>query len=626
MSKVWATHRGGPVMLLAAALFTPPPLVAQTPSHFPDPIFHDGTEGVSAGPFRDDDAARFLAQATFGPTTADIVHLRSLVASNGGAGYQAWLDEQFAAPQTLMMDYYNWVAGLGESVGYKTINEAWLRGALGGFDAVVHDGSTKNTDQLRQRVAFALSEIFVISDQNTMLDQSPRGQAYFYDVLVKNAFGNFRQLLEDVTLSPAMGIYLSSVANDRPDLASNRHPDENYAREVNQLFSIGLVMLNNDGTPIMSGGKPIPTYDQSVITNFAHVFTGWDFANCATSSNWGCYQHDGDFNVPMVAWPSHHDDGTKTNTGDFLNKQLLSYTNAQGGGLLIGNNAGAFANTPQNDLDFALDNIFNHPNVGPFIGKQLIQRLVTSNPSPAYVNRVATVFNNDGNNVRGNLQAVVQAILLDPEARFGQFWNSTTFGKLREPDLRVTHLWRAMNAIEHCADPSFLNGDYSTYPTRYAGHWTGNNIMDFRYGQGVGQSVMNAPSVFNFFRPDFLPSGEMTGLGLHGPEFQINTDTLISNTANALFEETLHYDQTDACGGLYYGADGQLAINRSADAGLSTSALLDKYNLIFMSGQMSPFLRQTLSDYMAAVGGTPIQNVSTVLMLLLTSPEYVIQK
>src|SRR5262249_40303399 len=152
---------------------------------------------------------------------------------------------------------------------------------------------------------------------------------------------------------------------------------------------------------------------------------------------------------------------------------------------------------------------------------------------PAYVGRVASIFNNDGSNVRGNLWAVVQAILLDPEARYGQFWNASTFGKLREPDLRMTHLWRAMNAIEYCADPAFLGGDYSMYPTRYAGHWTGNNILDFRYGQGVGQSVMNAPSVFNFFRPDFLPSGEMASLGLYGPEFQVNTDTLISNSVNA---------------------------------------------------------------------------------------------
>ena len=592
---------------------------AQTLSHSPDPILHDGFEGATGGPFRDDDAARFLAQSTFGPTAADIAHLRALTRSSGGAGYQAWLNEQFAAKPTLMLDYYNWVAGkLGEPTGDKTILEGWLRGALGGNDAI--DNTQTNSDQLRQRVAFALSEIFVISIQNTTIDQSPRAQAYFYNVLQKDAFGNYRQLLEDVTLSPAMGIYLSMVANDRPDLSQNRHPDENYAREINQLFSIGLVMLNTDGTPVLSGGQPVPTYNQAVVTNFAHVFTGWDFAACA-STYWGCYQQDSDLDRPLVAQAAHHDDGTHPD--DLVNKQLLSYTGAQNGGLLVGGNSAS--NTPSADLKFALDNVFNHPNVGPFISKQLIQRLVTSNPSPAYVQRVATVFNNDGTNVRGNLQAVVQAILLDPEARSGQFQKPTTFGKLREPDLRMTHLWRALSAREICADPAFLNGDYLN-PYRYSGHFTGAVLADFRYAIGVGQSVMNAPTVFNFFRPDFMPPGEMTSLNLHGPEFQINTDALISNTVEALFDKSLNFDQSDSCSNGDYGGDGNLAIARGPDSTLSTPALLDKYNTIFLSGQMSPFLRQTLLDYMGSIGGTPDQRVSTVLMLLLTSPEYVIQK
>jgi len=598
-------------------------------SHFPDPMFHDGMEGSTAGPFNDADAARFLAQATFGPTDVDIAHLRSLAAGNGGAGYQAWLDEQFAATPTLMLDYYGWVTGtLHENPGDTTIKEAWLRGALGGTDP--QNNSINHSDQLRQRVAFALSEIFVISEQNTMLDQNPDGQSYFYDVLVNNAFGNYRALLEQVTLSPTMGVYLNMIGNPRANLTLNQHPDENYAREVNQLFSIGLFMLKDDGTPVLSGGVPVATYGQAVVTAFAHVFTGWNWADWATycgGAFWPCYPHGNDFITPMVAYPSYHDDGTHTD--DMLNKQLLSYTGAQNAGLLVGGSA--VINTPYYDLTFALDNIFHHPNVGPFISKQLIQRLVTSNPSPQYVQRVTAIFNNDGTGTRGNLGAVVKAILLDAEARYGQFWAPTTFGKLREPDLRVTHFWRAMNAVHICGT-GFADGFYVN-PYRYSGYSTGYGLGDTIYGSGVGQAVLNANTVFNFFRPDFIPSGEMAGLGLLGPEFQINTDTLISNSANSTFGKAIYYDTSDACtgpGNSYAGGPGEVAADRTSDAAFLTAngaaALIDKYNTRFMSGQMSPFMRQTLLTWMNSLGGTSKQRVNALLAMLLTSPEYMIQK
>jgi len=621
------------VAALALAL-SAAPLAAQ--SHFPDPVFHDGMEGVAAGPFNDADAARFLAQATFGPTDADIAHLRAI-------GYQAWLDEQFNATASSELAFVNWVSGtLGQSTGSDTVLHSWLLGALGGPDP--QDFATLHIDQLRQRVAFALSEIFVISKQNTLIDQHPDGLAYYYDILSNDAFGNFRTLLEDVTLSPEMGIYLNMLGNPRANLSKNLHPDENYAREINQLFSIGLEMLNDDGTLKLSGGKPVPTYDQAVVTAFAHVFTGWNWADCTSGNFGGCGYHGLDFQTQMAPFALHHDDGTDA-ANDIVSKQLLNYQDAANGGIdAVNGGVLAAGGTPQSDLAFALDNIFNHPNVAPFISKQLIQRLVTSNPSPAYVQRVTKVFRNDGANVRGNLQAVVRAILLDPEARYGQFWNPTTFGKLREPVLRVTHFWRAMGAQHVCASVSYQAGTFVN-PYRYAGSVTGDGLSDTVYGHGIGQAPMNADSVFNFFKPGYAPAGEMAALGLIGPEFQINTDTLITNSTNSTGGKSWSLDVSNACGG----SDdprGNIKITRSQDYALAGSAnggaadpadnLVDAYNIRFMSGQMSPFMRQTLLNALTPLSSSnynsnsfanwKLERISMALWLIETSPEYMIQK
>jgi hypothetical protein len=620
--------------VLAASTLGAGPVAAAALSHFPDPMFHDGMEGPTAGPFNDADAARFLAQATFGPTDADIAHLRA-------KGYQGWLAEQFdpvQTPPTSQLTYFNWVANtLGENTGYQDIIEAWFLGALGGPDPQFPLNAAKNhTDQLRQRVAFALSEIFVISDQNTLIDQHPDGQAYFYDLLGNNAFGNFRTLLEQVTLSPAMGVYLNMQGNPRANLSQNLHPDENYAREINQLFSIGLVVLNQDGTAFLSGGKPVPTYDQSVVTTFAHVFTGWNWADCDSGNFSGCGYHGADFVTPMVSFAAHHDNGTDP-TNDIVSKQLLDYPPPNyevnpdlhavvNGGVLIA------SGTPASDLAFALDNIFNHPNVGPFISKQLIQRLVTSNPSPEYVRRVSNVFNNNGSNQRGDLKAVVKAILLDAEARYGQFRDPEIFGKLREPLLRITHFWRAMGARHQCGDaldPLYVH--YANAPYRYAGYDLAYGTNDNIYGNGVGQAPIKADTVFNFFKPGYIPGGEMAAAGLLGPEFQINTDTLISNSTTAILQfYASGFDASDApaCSG--YGPPGEVAVDRSSDVAFLTAngnaALIDRYGKLFMSGQMSPFMRQTLLTYLNSLGGSSKQRVNALLMLILTSPEYMIQK
>ncbi len=605
---------------------------AQAQSHAIDAGFSDGLED---GPGSRADAARFLAQATFGATDADITEVMQL-------GYAGWLAKQYAAPVSSQLAYYNWVTGpLAENYGSSVFREGWFLAALGGPDPRTQAPIPPNhTDQLRQRVAFALSEIFVVSDKNTLLDQHPDSFAHIYDIFANNAFGNYRTLLDQVTLSPAMGVYLNMMTNHRANLAVNLHPDENYAREINQLFSVGLVMLNPDGTVQTSGGQPVPTYNQAVITNFAHVFTGWTWSGCTTAAVFDSCGPDNSAvaaRTPMIPIAAQHDNGTDV-TNDILSKQLLSYGSAASGGVVP--NGG----TPAQDLAFALDNIFNHPNVGPFIGKQLIQRLVTSNPSPAYVARVTAVFNNNGSGVRGDLKAVVQAILLDPEARYGHLANPSTYGKLREPLLRITHLWRAMSARHACGSDTASGNTirhYGNMPYRYAGYATAYATDDTIYESGVGQAPLDSDTVFNFFKPSFKPPGEMSTAGLVGPEFQINTDVLNINSTNSMMYKAFGYDLTDTCDNSELEL-GEVKINTTQDLGLAgltngqgadtADRLIDAYNVRFMSGQMSAFMRKTLLDNLNAVNVNSFgadwkrERVSRALYLILTSPEYMVQK
>jgi uncharacterized protein (DUF1800 family) len=595
-----------------------PCAVAQTASHAPDIGFHDGFEGVAAEPPTDADAARFLAQATFGPTAADIAHLQLV-------GYRGWLNEQFAAPVSTEVPYLDWVGGLTcpdddeycNSVTDDTRLQAWTINALGTPDP--SRGSHSPTDQLRQRVAYALSQIFVVSNVNGTLAYNPWALAGFYDTLATDAFGNYRTLLEDVTRHPAMGIFLSSIGNQKADPERNLHPDENYAREVMQLFSIGLVQLNADGSEKLSGGQPIPTYDQTTVRGFAAVFTGWIWNNtgCGETTYTCCdedtYEWCGPSNaddppwmLPMQPVEAYHDETT--------DKQLLVYPGVAlpGGVLAHGGNA-------QAEMTAALDNIFHHPNVGPFIARRLIQNLVTSNPTPAYVGRVAAVFNDNGSGTRGDLKAVVRAILLDPEARYGQWQHADTFGKLREPLLKTTHLWRAM-----------------------LGQSSGGRISNLLPWPPIedwfGEAPLRAPSVFNFFTPDYQPTGEVESLGLRAPEFQIMDDSHIVDTPNFLYHQVfcnfLPFDDDDGCWGSDF--DDSLEMDYNGDAALAASdpeALIDEYNLLFLSGQMSPFMRQTLLTRLNAINADSAENgkvgperVENALYLIMTSPEYSVQK
>lgn len=530
-------------------------------------------------PIRANDAARFLAQATFGPTLADIASLRQ-------RGYQRWLNEQFAMPASYQLPYLDAVAFGQGFEGQRLRMEAWFLHALGGPDPFVP--GVVHRDQLRQRVAFALSEIFVVSDRNDALFPQPFATAGYYDVLVRNSFGNYRQLLEEVTLHPAMGVYLSMLGNQKPDPDLNIRPDENFAREILQLFSVGLVRLDRNGTSILdSQGQPIPTYDQFTVKGFAHVFTGWNFPGCGDYAS--CWYNDFDapaWRTPMVAYPAFH-----ASAGS---KQLLDYPGvALPGGVLPG------SGSAQSDLDAALDNIFHHPNVGPFIARQLIQRLVTSNPSRGYVGRVAARFDNNGVGVRGDMKAVVRAILLDREAR--QLGAHPHFGKVREPILRLTHLWRALDA-----------GTES------------GRIQSWDPDAYLGQAPLRAPSVFNFFSPSYTPIGELSDLGLRAPELQIATGFQLPITNDALGDAVyLGYIR-----GPQAGEEPVLDLDRDGPLAANPAALLDRYDTLFFSGRMTSRTRQILLDHLNATpnGNGGRNRVREALYLIVNSPEYTVQK
>ncbi|HTJ19362.1 MAG TPA: DUF1800 domain-containing protein [Steroidobacteraceae bacterium] len=443
----------------------------------PAPVTPPPTQQPPPATISKADAYRFLNQATFGATAAEAQNVITL-------GYEAWIDQQLQRPASLELPHVQQVfATYPPGADFTKLHEdrvdIWLRHAL------------HAPDQLRQRVAFALSQIMVIS-QSSALVGYPWGCASYYDMLTQNAFGNFRELMENVTLHPAMGVYLSMLGNQKPDVAHNIRPDENYARELMQLFTVGLVELNLDGSvKTDSAGQPIPTYDQDIVQGFAHVYTGWTYSGAPSFA--AAIPTIANQIRPMQAYSEQHATGTK---------RMLSYAGAV--------STIPAGQTPEQDLDAALDNIFNHPNVGPFIAKRLIQHLVTSNPSPQYVERIARKFNDDGAGKRGNLAAVIKAILLDAEARTAPA--SATAGKLKEPLLRLTQLWRAYDA-------SSQSGKYNV-----------QNITGL-----IGQGPLQAPSVFNFFSPFYAPPGEIANQGLVAPEMQVTTEYLSSLWTDYVF-------------------------------------------------------------------------------------------
>ena len=517
------------------------------------------TIAISNSTIQPKDAARFLTQSTFGPTSSAIQHLVEL------KSYESWLDEQF----NLLPSYHRPLIKTSTNSGSSGCMNAW-------WDVAVF-----NDDQLRQRVAFAFSEIMVVSDSHAVLSVPRDTVAEYYDVLVRHSFGNFRDLLEDITLSPAMGIYLSMLGNDKPAPSINRRADENYAREVLQLFSLGLVELSNDGTAkSASDGKPIDTYSQSDVENLARIFTGWAWGDpdkFIRDDSLG-RRNPGLTIKPMIAFSRHHDQNEKSFLG-------ITFPAGQ---------------TAREDLKLALDTVFNHPNVGPFIGKQLIMRLVTSNPSRDYVSRVAQVFNNNGAGIRGDLQAVVKAILLDPEARTSR---ENHFGKLKEPLIRLTHLWRAFNATRRLM----------------------NNYEAFHYQRPekqLSQAPMRAPSVFNFFRPDFSPHGEIKSHGLVAPEFQIISESRLQIADDAFIRFTVK-GGFDASNPINLDLANELALLDEPEK------LIEHLDLLLTTGSMSNELRQILLSYINSnrlETSDDVQLVQNLIALIISSAEYSIQR
>ena len=500
------------------------------------------------------DAFRLLEQATFGPTLDDINSVASI-------GPGTWIDQQMQMPATFMSD------GLARanSEQWNEYINVWWRHAI------------QAEDQLRQRVAFALSQIFVVSSDGAGLGQQQFGLANYYDILLRHSYGNYRDLLQEITLNPAMGTYLSMKGNQKPDPEQNIQPDENYAREVLQLFSIGQVMLNDDGTAILDeDGVPLPAYDQSTIENFARVFTGWHYAN----ADHFIWPQNKDYISRMEPWEQYHDTDSKT----LLNGQEVP--------------AGLSASE---DLKTALDNIFNHPNVGPFISRQLIQRLVTSNPSNEYVRDVARVFNSNHAGERGSLASTIKAILMHREARRGHIDQPTTFGKLKEPLIRMTQLWRAF-------EPASI-------PFGFNYGWVENEFS---------QAPLSSPSVFNFYRPDYSPPGEIQDMDLVSPEFQITDETSIIRVTNRLLASTLwsHNFKND-------NNANRIAIDISHEMQLEPDrdAFLDHLDLLLLGGHMTPELRQTVSQMMDTrnYANAASQRVVEAIYLIVSSPEAALQ-
>ena len=523
-------------------------------------------------PVNDADAARFLSQASFGPTTAEIARVRQI-------GYTKWLDEQLDAattPPTLVLPYLQQIVanGLPEAdLRPQHRRNYWLWKAATG------------NDQLRMRTAFALSEIFVVSDREVADSNAtiPR-IADYQDTLARGAFGSYRDLLEKVSLHPAMGYFLSHVGNRKADPSKNITPDENYGREVMQLFSIGLVKRNKDFSAVLdSSGQTIPTYDEKVVSAMARVFTGWTYAGQTDAQ-------DGRGNntryAPMECHPAFHDDQPK----EIFNGIVVSE----------GNNCTA-------SLQKTLDALATHANVAPFMSRQLIQRLVTSNPSPAYVQRIANVWLSSN----GNLGQVVRAILLDTEARLAP--SDVNYGKAREPLVKLATIWRAFGA-------------------RFVPAATGEIRFTFSNAGDLANSVLQdsqrAPSVFNFFEPDYrLPTADGAS-GSYAPEFQILTEATYASMLNQ--HDAMVWNYTGAAPTATTAAPilDLSELTTMAEAG-NHLGMVQKLDTLLFGGQLDEAGKQAMVrmlDRLATANTSAADRAKSLVLLALASPQFAIQR
>ncbi|MDB6118544.1 MAG: hypothetical protein JWO08_2325 [Verrucomicrobiaceae bacterium] len=527
-------------------------------------------------------SARFLLQAAFGPdsdSTADADIIPQNVQQVMAQGFEGWINDQVMRPIGYQKPYIDWAI---RNKKPETKVTSWWNRAMG-VPALYPGGKAQAPDPLRQRMAFALSEIFVISDQVDGLVNEDSGMAGYYDMLLTRSFGNFRDLLYDVAMHPCMGVYLSHLGNRKADPKAGTFPDENFAREVMQLFSIGLWELNYDGTRKLDiEGEPIPTYNIATITEFARVFTGLDFAPSIVRDTQN-------FVSPMRMYDELHDCNAKT----LLNHVTLpARTESEPDKGTAG----------LQDVRDTIDCLFNHPSCPPFICKQLIQRFITSNPSPAYVERVTAKFINNGAGVRGDLKAVLKAILLDPEARSPAMLADSTFGKVREPYLRTVNLVRAFNS-------KAVTGTYII------------NYLSYNFLQ----QPYSAPSVFNFFKPGYSPPGALSDAGLVAPELQIANALTVLASANYYYysiSDGFNQDSVPTESGVVrpqLGGERALADN--------VPALMRRLDLVLTGGTLSAQQHQIIREAVEAItrdnsDSYKDDRVQMAIYLISAAPEF----
>lgn len=532
-------------------------------------------------------ASRFLSQASLGHNFEDIEEVASM-------GIEDWIDNEFEKPISFSL--------LDKVIEYHdyrrdSLNNPNVGPSIRFWDCAWWHYHMSSDDVLRQRVAFALSEILVIS-QFSGFGYQPYAFATYYDIFLNNAFGNYRDILDEVTFNPAMGEYLTYLNNPKSDTTEGTFPDENYAREVMQLFTLGINELNIDGSYVLdSFGLPVPTYDNDDIAEFSKIFTGltwWDreyfFYNA---------RNDSSFMYPMQMFESYHEPGTK----DLLNGFQVPDRNPVDG---------------LADIQDALDNLFAHNNVAPFVSRILIQRLVTSNPSPEYIERVATVFNDNGSGVKGDMKSIVKAILLDPEARSCDNIEDVNYGRLREPFIRYVQINKAFDA-------STLSGNY-------------RNEM-YYVQEFLQQKPFTSPSVFNFYQNDYQPIGPIEAGGFVAPEFQITNTQSMTGYINALYEWIINgniADESDLFSGESNDgyADEISTLDFSDEEMYADDAylhqLVDRLNLILAHGLVSPMAEETIIEAVKKFPNEDLEDAAfrtkIAIYLLLTSPEYLIHR
>ena len=508
-------------------------------------------------------AVRLLGQASMGAAPVDVAAVQAL-------GIAGWIDQQLKTSREISL--WDWLV----SKGYK---DGPQRNDPGLMDTAVWRQAIFGADPLRQRVGHALLDIFVVGAEFLAGFAHGFGMAAYIDILLDGAFGTFRDLLGSIVANVSMASFLSFLNSYKADPSTGTHPDENFAREVMQLFTIGLYQLNPDGSRQLRNGAAIETYTQDDITGLARVFTGWTWPP-------GDLGKPDVYRLPVVLDATQHENGAKT----FLGTTIPAGTDGI------------------TSRGLALDTLCAHQNVGPFLGRQLIQRLVTSNPSRGYVARISAVFADDGRGVRGNLGAVVRALLLDPEARAGDVAAGSSrmpdpaWGRLRTPAQRIVNWARAF----HASSPSetWPIGDVST-PWRL-----------------LGQSPGHAPSVFNFFRPGYTPPGSsFAARGLVAPELQITTEPSLIAYVN--------YMQAFIASGVWAN---DIVFDYSALQAFNgdATALINELNVVLAAGQLSPATTATLAAAVASVDtSTPdgrLNQIHAAGLLVMSAPEYLVQK